>query len=120
MKKLIISSSLIAISIILNACASQGDHARSLANESCQFVELPASALVRDGDKITIRGKSYIFQDRYLALMGHAGHLAECASDLSCAAQWTEYERDCQARENKLIRLIFGYKTACSLVKPNC
>ncbi len=53
-------------------------------------------------------------------LMGHASKLAECAQALTCSNQWTERERDCQAGENNMLRLLFGIKTKCEIQEPDC
>ncbi|WP_411821240.1 hypothetical protein [Leptospira sp. 'Mane'] len=120
MKKLITYSLVILGSMIANACGSPGDRVRSLTNTICQNVGLPNSAVLNDGDIIKVREKNYAYLERYISLMGHASHLAECAKSLTCSNQWTEWERDCQAGENKILRVLLGIKTKCEIPKPDC
>lgn len=120
MKKLGTLTILILMTIALSACRSQANLVRSSHGQICKDVKLPDNVFIQDGEIIFQRNKSYVYSERYINLVIHAGKLVECGKASQCVIRWTEYERDCEIEQRTFTFLIFGYRKTCSIPEPEC
>jgi hypothetical protein len=105
---------------VIFACQSPGNAVRSKHAVICRDVSLPPGAMIRDGELITYRNRSYVLSDRYVELATHSGRLVECGRISQCVIRHLERERDCEIEQRTLLFNILGHRRKCSLPAIDC
>jgi len=110
---------LLLLSLIVFACQSQANLARSLVNESCSNLGIPNEIIVGKGERITAKGIAYILEDRYLYSLSYSAKLSECITAYTCSQKWSDYQNECNKQRSLFWEAIWG-KSSCNAVKPTC
>lgn len=110
---------LVLICLMISACTSQVNHARSLVNAKCSDLGIPDTIRARKEEVILFEGKNYVPLARYTHSISYSKKLAGCITAFECSQKQSDRLHECDKQRSFVKEFVFG-KSHCRLPEVEC